>query len=191
MPRPTNNVRFFATPAALRTWLRQHHSSADELWVGYYKRATGKPSVTWPESVDEALCVGWIDGIRQRIDDEAYAIRFTPRRKGSIWSRVNIRRVEFLTAEGRMLPAGVRAFDARLDTRSCIYSYEQAADIPLDPALMRRFRRNRAAWTFFAAQPPGYHKLVTRWIMSAKRDETRQSRLQKTIQRSASGRRLF
>lgn len=161
------------------------------MWVGYYKRSTGKPSVTWPESVDEALCVGWIDGIRKRIDEEAYTIRFTPRRKGSIWSRVNIRRVAFLTVEGRMLPAGVKAFEARLETRSGIYSYEQAVDVPLASPMLRRFRGNAAAWAFFAAQPPGYRKLVTRWIMTAKRDETRQSRLQQAIQRSASGRRLF
>ena len=187
----TKDVRFFATPAALRRWFHKHHPSAEELWVGFYKRSTGKPSVTWPESVDEALCVGWIDGIRKRIDDHAYTIRFTPRRQGSIWSRVNLRRVEVLTAEGRMLRAGVTAFEARLATRSGLYSYEQGADTPLDPALLRTLEGNRAAWRFFAAQPAGYRKLVTRWIMQAKRDQTRQSRLQKTIDVSAAGRRLF
>ena len=163
------------------------------MWVGFYKRSSGKASVTWPESVDEALSVGWIDGIRKRIDDEAYTIRFTPRRKGSIWSRVNIRRVEALTEEGRMLPAGIAAFEARLATRSAIYSYEQPAPVEhvLDPSFRRALGANKAAWTFFSAQPPGYRKLVTKWIMTAKRDETRQSRLRTLITTSARKRRLF
>jgi uncharacterized protein YdeI (YjbR/CyaY-like superfamily) len=193
MPLEPRNVQFFKNPAALRRWLYEHHASAGELWVGFHKRATGKPSVTWPESVDEALSVGWIDGIRKTLDHETYTIRFTPRRKGSIWSRVNIRRVEVLTTEGRMLPAGIRAFEARLATRSGIYTYEQPARIDhvLDPAYGRAFQQNKTAWTFFEAQPPGYRRLAIRWIMTAKRDETRQSRLRKLIDESAGGRRLF
>lgn len=144
------------------------------------------------ESVDEALCVGWIDGIRKRLDDDSYAIRFTPRRKGSIWSRVNIQRVEALTAERRMLPAGIDAFEARLDMRSGMYSYEQpVAELPLAAPLERRFRKTRAGWMFFQAQPPSYRKLVVRWIMSAKREPTRLSRLEKLIGACVSERRLF
>lgn len=193
MPLEPRNVRFFPNPAALRKWFRKHHDSADELWVGFHKRGTGTPSVTWPESVDEALSVGWIDGIRKSLDADTYTIRFTPRRKGSIWSRVNIRRVGVLTDEGRMLPAGINAFEARLETRSGLYTYEQPAPIEyvLDASLRRQFRANRAAWTFFETQPPGYRKLAARWIMSAKREETRQSRLRKLIDASAGERRLF
>lgn len=193
MPLEPRNVQFFKNPAALRRWLHKHHASAGELWVGFHKRATGKPSVTWPESVDEALSVGWIDGIRKTIDDETYTIRFTPRRKGSIWSRVNIKRAEVLTTEGRMLPAGMKAFEARLETRSGIYTYEQPAPVDhvLDAPYTRAFQKNKTAWTFFEMQPPGYRKLVIRWIMTAKRDETRQSRLRKLIDASAGERRLF
>ena len=149
--------------------------------------------MTWPESVDEALSVGWIDGIRKSLDADTYTIRFTPRRKGSIWSRVNIRRVKALTTEGRMLPAGIRAFEARLETRSGTYTYEQPApaDHVLDAACTRAFQKNKTAWTFFEAQPPGHRKLVIRWIMTAKRAETRLSRLQKLIDASAKRRRLF
>ncbi|MGH9409529.1 MAG: YdeI/OmpD-associated family protein [Vicinamibacterales bacterium] len=187
-----SNVRFFETPAVLRTWFLGHHTTAGELWVGYYRRATGKPSVTWQESVDEALSAGWIDGIRKPVDAERYTIRFTPRRKGSIWSRVNIRRVETLTADGRMLPAGIKAFDARLESRSGIYSYEQPASEPLlDEQLERMFKRSKRAWSFFQSQPPGHRKLVVRWIMSAKRDETRRMRLKKATEASAAKRRLF
>lgn len=187
------NVQFFKSPGELRKWFHKHHASADELWLGFHKRATGRPSVTWPESVDEALSVGWIDGIRKSLDDETYTIRFTPRRKGSVWSRVNIRRVEVLTAEGRMLGAGMQAFEARFETRSGIYTYEQPEPVEhaLDSSFQRLFRKTRTAWRFFEAQPPGYRKLVTRWIMTAQRDETRQSRLQKLIAACADKRRLF
>lgn len=193
MPLEPRNVQFFKNPTALRKWFHKHHASAGELWVGFHKRATGKPSVTWPESVDEALSVGWIDGIRKPLDDETYTIRFTPRRKGSIWSRVNIARVAVLTTEGRMLPAGIKAFEARLETRSGIYAYEQPTpvDYVLDPQYTRALQKNKTAWTFFEAQPPGHRKLVIRWIMTAKREETRQSRLRKLIDVSAAKRRLF
>ena len=180
---------FFASPGELRAWFKKHGSEARELWVGYYKRHTGKPGITWPESVDEALCVGWIDGLRKRIDDESYMIRFTPRRAGSIWSRVNMRRVEGLTNEKRMQPAGLAAFAARRENKSGIYSYEQRSDQLPEPyaGLMRQ---NNQAWEYFCRQPSSYRKAVGWWIVSAKREETRQKRLQQLIADSARGRHI-
>jgi len=131
---------FFATPAGFRDWLEVHHADAPELLVGYYKKGSGRASMTWPESVDEALCFGWIDGIRRRIDDERYSIRFTPRRARSVWSAVNIRRAGELIAEGRMTPAGLAAFEARDEARSAIYSYEQRHKAKLDPEQERLLR---------------------------------------------------
>jgi uncharacterized protein YdeI (YjbR/CyaY-like superfamily) len=182
---------FFATPAKFRAWLAKHHGTSDELWVGFHKKGTGKPSITWPESVDEALCVGWIDGVRKRIDDESYMIRFTPRRPDSTWSAVNVARVAELTRLGRMRPAGLAAFERRREDRTAVYTYEQpAADVAFDAAAERTFRASRKAWAFFEAQPPGYRKLMTRWVMSAKREETRMRRLASLIETSASGRRV-
>lgn len=179
---------FFATPTALREWLNKHHTGADVLWVGFYKRDSGKPSITWPESVDEALCVGWIDGVRKRIDDVSYVIRFSPRRAGSVWSAVNIKRVQALIAAGRMRPAGLKAFETRREDRSGIYSYEQRpADLPEPYA--RVLRADRAAWRFFQAQPPYYRKVMTWWIVSAKKEETRLKRLAKLREYSAQGQR--
>jgi uncharacterized protein YdeI (YjbR/CyaY-like superfamily) len=172
--------RFFRSPAEFRKWLEKHHATADELWVGFHKRATGKPSLTWPESVDEALCVGWIDGIRKRIDDESYKIRFTPRRQGSVWSAVNIRRVRELEAEGRMKPEGLAAFEVRKENRSGIYAYEQrTAEIPEPYA--RRLRANRKAAAFFDAQPAWYRKQASWWVVSAKKEETRLKRLETLV----------
>ena len=179
---------YFPSPAAFRDWLEAHHASADELWVGYHKRATGTPSLTWPESVDEALCYGWIDGLRKRVDDERYAIRFTPRRPGSNWSRVNLARVAALTAEGRMRPAGIAAFEGRkpeADERS----YEDRPD-DLPESYVVAFReRDAAAWDFFLAQSRSYRRLVIGWILSAKREETRLRRLEGIVEASAGGRR--
>jgi uncharacterized protein YdeI (YjbR/CyaY-like superfamily) len=182
-------VTFFETPADLRKWFREHAASADELWVGFYKTASGRPSITWPESVDEALCVGWIDGIRKRIDEVGYKIRFTPRRQGSVWSAVNMRRVEALTAERRMRPAGMKAFDARTANRSGIYSYEQRRD-QLEEPYSGLLRKNKAAWEFFQAQPPSWRKAVGWWVVSAKQEETRMKRLEKLIAASAAGKRI-
>jgi uncharacterized protein YdeI (YjbR/CyaY-like superfamily) len=182
-------VTFFETPADLRKWFREHAASADELWVGFYKSASGRPSITWPESVDEALCVGWIDGIRKRIDQVGYKIRFTPRRQGSVWSAVNMRRVEALTAERRMRPAGMKAFDARTANRSGIYSYEQRRD-QLEEPYRGLLRKNKAAWEFFQAQPPSWRKAVGWWVVSAKQEETRMKRLEKLIAASAAGKRI-
>ena len=182
-------VLFFKTPAALRAWFAKHHETASELWVGYYKVDSERPSVTWPESVDEALCCGWIDGVRKRIDAESYKIRFTPRKTKSIWSAVNVRRVKFLTAENRMLPAGLAAFDAKRENRSGIYAYEQRKT-ELDEPYLGRFKKNKTAFEFFMSQPPGYRKVTIWWIVSAKKEETRLKRLEVLIEASARGKRL-
>lgn len=179
---------FFKTPADFRTWLKKHHTTANELHVGFYKRDSGKPSMTWPQSVDEALCYGWIDGVRRSLGVDAYAIRFTPRRPGSTWSAVNIGRVKFLTEQGLMEPAGNKAFAARSEKKSVIYAYEQTS-AELDEASLRKLRKNKAAWTFFQAQPAWYRKLVAWRITSAKKEETRLKRLEKLIADAAQGRR--
>lgn len=182
---------FFETPAQFRAWFAQHAATESELIVGFYKRDSGKPSITWPESVDEALCAGWIDGVRTRIDDEAYKIRFTPRKTTSTWSAFNIERVRVLTLEGRMTEAGLAAFAHRREAKSKIYSYEQAETANLAPEDAAQFRKHKAAWKFFEAQPPGYrHQMVWR-IVSAKRPTTREARLQKLIEASANGQRLL
>ena len=186
--KPTN-VRFFRTPAELRKWFRAHARTAGELWVGFYRKDSGRTSITWPESVDEALCVGWIDGIRQRLDDESYAIRFTPRRKGSVWSAINIARVEALKKERRMRPAGLAAFAERKENRSGIYAYEQRRD-RLEEPYAAVLRQNKPAWDFFQAQPPYYRKLMGWWVVSAKREDTRMGRLRKLIDACASGKRV-
>jgi len=186
---PAADVRFFKTPAELRRWFAKHHASEDFLWVGFYKKDTGEPSVTWPESVDEALVVGWIDGIRKRIDGQRYKIRFTPRRRGSVWSAINIARVEELAKAGRMRPAGLDAFALRRENRSGIYSYEQrAAALPEPYAAM--LAANKRAEAFFAAQPPSYRKLACWWVVSAKQEETRSKRLGKLIDACVAGKRL-
>jgi uncharacterized protein YdeI (YjbR/CyaY-like superfamily) len=186
---PAADVRFFKTPAALRRWFAKHHASEYFLWVGFYKKDTGEPSVTWPESVDEALVVGWIDGIRKRIDEQRYKIRFTPRRRGSVWSAINIARVEELAKAGRMRPAGLDAFALRRENRSGIYSYEQrAAALPEPYAAM--LAANKRAEAFFAAQPPSYRKLACWWVVSAKQEETRSKRLGKLIDACVAGKRL-
>jgi uncharacterized protein YdeI (YjbR/CyaY-like superfamily) len=180
---------FFPTPADFRRWLAEHHASEGELWVGFHKKATGKSSITWPESVDEALCFGWIDGLRKSVDVEAYKIRFTPRRPGSIWSKVNLERAATLIAEGRMAAAGMAAYEARDPERSGRYSIEQD-EARLSPEQERQFKKSRVAWTFWSAQPPGYRKQATWWVTSAKRDETRARRLAMLIEDSANGLRI-
>jgi uncharacterized protein YdeI (YjbR/CyaY-like superfamily) len=180
--------KFFATPAAWRDWLEKYHGDQKELLVGFYKKASGRPSITWPESVDGALSFGWIDGVRRRIDDVSYSIRFTPRRQRSIWSSVNIKRVEELTKLGLMRPAGVKAFEARQDNRSGIYSFEQK-NIEFGKEQERRFRACPEAWKFFRAQTPGYRRVVTWWVISAKREETKVKRLDRLIEDSKQGRR--
>jgi uncharacterized protein YdeI (YjbR/CyaY-like superfamily) len=182
--------RFFSALDEFRRWLDNHHATRDELWVGFHKRATGKPSLTWPESVDEALCFGWIDGIRKRIDAERYTIRFTPRRAASIWSAVNIRRVGELSKLGRMRPAGLEAFKKRTKSRSAVYSFEQRKDLKLPAAYVRQFKKNADAWRFFSSQPPWYQRTTTWFVISAKQEETRLRRLERLIKDSAAGRRI-
>ena len=183
-------IRFFAAPEDFRRWLQAHHESTRELWVGFYKKGSGRPSITWPESVDEALCVGWIDGLRKTIDAESYKIRFTPRKATSNWSAVNIGRVQELTRLGRMRPAGVKAFELRTEEKSGIYAYENRKSAVLGAAAEKQFRSRRKAWAFFQKQPAGYRKLATWWIISGKKEETRQQRLEKLIAQSEAGKRI-
>ena len=182
-------VSYFKTPAAFRKWLAAHHNKAKELWAGLYKKDSGKPSITWPESVDEALCYGWIDGVRKSIDDESYMIRFSPRKPDSIWSAVNIRNVERLIKAKRMQPAGLRAYSARKENRSAIYSYEQRPAELVEP-YAAEFKRHKSAWKFFQAQPPYYRKTMTWYILSAKQETTKLMRLKKLIEASANKQRL-
>ncbi len=183
-------VRYFKSPSDFRRWLKINHRTTQELWVGYYKKASGRPSMTWPESVDEALCFGWIDGIRKSVDDLRYTSRFTPRRRGSIWSAVNIKRAQELSDKGLMEPAGMAAFDARKENRSGIYSYEQRSE-KLAAPYEKKLRQNKAAWEFFYAQPPSYRKAIGWWVVSAKQEATRFKRLEKLMKESARGKRLL
>jgi uncharacterized protein YdeI (YjbR/CyaY-like superfamily) len=181
--------KFFKTPGSFHKWLAANHAKSKELWVGFYKKDSGKASITWPESVDEALCFGWIDGIRKSIDEDSYKIRFTPRKPTSVWSAVNIRNVAKLIKEDRMQSAGMKAFEARKENRSGIYAYEQRSPELVEPYL-GRLKRNKAAWNFFQAQPPSYRKVMNWWVVSAKREETRLKRLEQLIEESAQGRRM-
>lgn len=173
IPRPI----FFATPKEFRAWLTKNHATTSELWVGFHRKATARPSITWPESVDEALCVGWIDGLRKTVDASSYMIRFTPRKKTSTWSAVNISRVAELTKQGRMQEAGLAAFQNRSEAKSGIYAYEQRRNAALDAEAEGQFRANAKAWKFFQAQPPWYRRTAIWHIVSAKRPETRDKRL--------------
>jgi uncharacterized protein YdeI (YjbR/CyaY-like superfamily) len=182
-------IVYFESPAEFRAWLEANHDKAQELWVGYHKKSSGKPSMTWPESVDQALCFGWIDGIRKSVDDTRYTIRFTPRKAGSTWSAVNVKRVEELTKQGLMQPAGLKAFEQRKEDKSGIYSYEQG-DAKLDDAFEQQFRANQSAWEYFQKQAPSYQKAAIWWVVSAKQEATREKRLAKLIEDSEQGRRL-
>jgi uncharacterized protein YdeI (YjbR/CyaY-like superfamily) len=181
--------RFFRSAAEMRRWLEKHSDSAQELWLGYHKRASGKPSVTWPESVDHALCFGWIDGLRKNIDATRYMIRFTPRKPSSTWSAVNIKRVEILRGQRLMRPAGLKAFSARRENRSGIYSYEQRPEV-LPAPYAARLKKRPQAFAFFAAQPPSYRRAAIWWVVSAKQEATRLRRLEQLIEDSAHARRL-
>lgn len=181
--------RFFRTPADFRAWLQRHHLSANELWVGFYKVGSGKPSLTWPESVDEALCFGWIDGIRKSLDDVSYTNRFTPRKPTSTWSAINIKRVQALKQAGRMSAAGLKAFAARRKNKSGIYSYEKRPDALIEP-YAAMLSASRAAQAYFEKQSPSYKRAATWWVISAKKEETRLRRTQTLIQLSAKQQRL-
>ena len=182
--------KFFQTPADFRTWLENNHATATELWVGFYKKDSGKPSITWPDSVDQALCFGWIDGIRKGVDQISYQIRFTPRRRGSIWSATNIKRARKLAEQRQMQPIGLKAFAARIENKSGIYSYEQR-NTELKEPYAKLLKKNKAAWNFFQTQPPSYRKMIGWWIISARKEETRVGRLAKLTSESAKGKRLF
>jgi uncharacterized protein YdeI (YjbR/CyaY-like superfamily) len=179
---------FFSTPETFRAWLDGNHAKARVILVGFHKVGTGKPSITWPQSVDEALSVGWIDGVRKSLGADSYVIRFTPRKPDSIWSMVNIRRMGELQDEGRVLPAGLAAFQRRRDDKSAIYSYEQRKSAELPAEYEERFRANAAAWEYFQSQPPWYRRTSTHWVISAKKEETREKRLATLIDDSAHGR---
>jgi len=178
---------YFATPDEFRSWLDAHHRKAAECVVGLFKKGSGLPSITWPEAVDEALCLGWIDGRAHRIDAERWAVRFTPRRPGSIWSSVNVARVAALREEGRMRPEGLAAFARRSEARTSVYSHEQAEEPTLTPEHAAKFEANPDAWAFFSARPPSYQRAAIWWVVSAKRPETREHRLETLIADSAAG----
>ena len=182
---------FFSSAAGFRGWLEKNSNVATELAVGFYKIGSGLPSMTWLEAVDEALCVGWIDGIRKRIDDRAYQIRFTPRKQGSIWSTVNIKRVEALVAAGRMKSAGLDAYQHRTERKSSVYSYEQEGALNLTPDELATFKRSKGAWEFFAKAAPSYRRTMIYWIVSPKLEATRARRLAKLIKSCAVGVRLL
>ena len=179
----TDDVRFFVSPEEFRKWLEEHHDSRQQLWVGFHRTRSGRPSITWPEAVDEALSFGWIDGNRKSIDGADYKIRFTPRRPGSIWSSVNVKRAQELIEDGRMRPAGLEAFQIRKEAKTGIYAYEtQPASLTEDEEKL--FRANDAAWRFFESQPPSYQRVCIWWVVSPKQEATRKKRLAMLIEDS-------
>ncbi len=182
-----SSLRFFPTPSAWRKWLAEHHSSEREVFVGLYKKASGRGGMSWSEAVDEALCFGWIDGVRRRVDEDSHSIRFTPRKPRSTWSAVNIAKAERLIAEGRMQPAGLSAFKARSEENSRIYSFEQG-EVELPAPALARLKANPQAWSYWSARPPGYRRLAAWWVISAKRAQTRERRLATLIEDCAAGR---
>jgi uncharacterized protein YdeI (YjbR/CyaY-like superfamily) len=182
-------LKYFKAAADFRVWLEANHASATELWLGFYKKDSGKGGITYAEALDEALCFGWIDGIRKRVDELSFTQRFTPRKSQSNWSLINIGHVARLKKAGRMKPPGLKAFAARTDAKSGVYSFENKPR-ELSPALERQFKLDQAAWEFFQQQPPGYRRLASFYVMSAKREETRQRRLAQLMSDSKQGRRL-
>jgi len=183
-------VTFFATEISFRKWLQKNHQKESELLVGFYKVGSGKPSITWSQSVDQALCFGWIDGITKSIDKESYCIRFTPRKPTSIWSTVNINKVQKLTESGLMAPEGLKAFALRKESRSAVYSHETES-VALESEYIKLFKLNKVAWSFFNKQAPSYQKVMIHWIMSAKQEKTRFSRLEKAILLSGQQKRML
>jgi uncharacterized protein YdeI (YjbR/CyaY-like superfamily) len=184
-------TRYFETPAEFRAWLAENHATATELGVVLHRKASGQPSMTWSEAVDEALCFGWIDSIARRIDDTSRVQRFTPRKPRSNWSAVNINKVKELTARGLMTPAGLAAFARREEARSAVYSYENRHLAALDPEREAKFKARKRAWEFFSRQPPSYRQTAIYWVMNAKREETRSKRLARLIEASTAARRLM
>jgi uncharacterized protein YdeI (YjbR/CyaY-like superfamily) len=182
-------AQFFAKQEDFRQWLEENHANENELLVGFYKVDSKKPSMTWPQSVDQALCFGWIDGVRKTIDSDSYCIRFTPRRPTSIWSAVNIQKVEDLSKQGLMQAAGLAAFEKRQEHKSKIYAYEKEP-VLLDETFEKQLKSNEKAWNFFQSQAPSYKKVVIHWVMSAKQEATKISRIQKLIDASEAGKRV-
>jgi uncharacterized protein YdeI (YjbR/CyaY-like superfamily) len=180
-PKP----RFFASSADWRAWLEKHHASETELWVGFYKRDSGRPSITWPESVDGALCFGWIDGVRKSVDAASYMIRFTPRKPSSVWSAINIKRANELSKDGLMHSAGLEVFAKRAESDSPAYSPEQRKSAKLPPTYEKQFREHASAWEFFQSLAPGYQRLSSLWVISAKKEETKLKRLEMLIDYSS------
>lgn len=181
---------FFERVQDFRAWLQRHHLAQGEAWVGYYKKHSGKPTIDWPLAVDVALCFGWIDGIRKSIDNTSFKQRFTPRRRGSNWSTKNINRMHELIAEGLVTPAGIEAFEARRADRSGIYSFEREEPATLPAEYEAELRANARAASFWDAQPPGYRRIATHWVLSAKQEATRQRRLRQLIDDAAAGLRI-
>jgi uncharacterized protein YdeI (YjbR/CyaY-like superfamily) len=181
---------YFRSPLEFRAWLEKHHATETELLVGFHKVGSGKPGMTWPESVDQALCFGWIDGVRRSVDEHRYTIRFSARKPRSNWSKINIAKVAVLRKAGLLFPAGEKAFAAREAKRSGVYSFEQERPRELSPAFKKRFKANRKAWEFFQAQAPWYRRTSSFWVMSAKKEETREKRLTTLIADSAQNRRV-
>ena len=177
-----SDVTHFDGPDAFRAWLSEHHDSRAELWVGYWKKATGRPTVTWEETVDVALCFGWIDGIRQRVDEEAYCVRFTPRRRGSTWSNRNVERYAAMLDEGLVHDAGAAAYAARKEAKTGTYSFEQETPVELSAEFTARLKGHAKAWADWEGRPPGYRRRLSHWVMSAKKPETRERRLTKLIE---------
>lgn len=186
----SSDPKFFPTPSDFRQWLEENHDKVDVQWVGFYRKDSGRPSITWPESVDEALCFGWIDGLRKSHDDVSYKIRFSPRKPTSNWSARNIERVEEMIRRKRMRPAGMRAYEARLEHKTAVYSYEQRHGAAFTEEFEKRFRSNRKAWEFFQSMPPGYQNTATYWVMTAKREDTRKRRLATLIEDSENGQKI-
>jgi uncharacterized protein YdeI (YjbR/CyaY-like superfamily) len=184
-----DRLRFFRSGGELRKWLEKNHAKSDELWIGFYRKDSGKGGITYAEALDEALCYGWIDGIRKKLDDESFTTRFTPRKPKSIWSNVNIGHVARLTKEGRMQPPGIAAFSAKDSSRVGVYSFEREV-AELEPSMVKQFKRDPSAWKFFQSQPPYYRRVASWWVISAKRDETRADRLARLIAHSSRGERL-
>jgi uncharacterized protein YdeI (YjbR/CyaY-like superfamily) len=182
-------VRYFKTAAAFRTWMKRHHVNRSDLWVGFYNRASGRGGLTYREALDVALCFGWIDGIRKKVDEASYTNRFTPRRAGSRWSAVNVKRLGELRDAGLVAPRGIKAFEA-WDGNKAPYSFEHQPT-QLSPELLERFRSDRRAWSFFSARPPGYRRIVSFWVMSAKKDETRLRRLEQLMARSRAAQKVL
>ena len=182
-------ITYFESQAAFRKWLERHHAESSELWVGFYRKDTGKGGITYPQALDEALCFGWIDGVKKKVDDVSFTQRFTPRRARSIWSLVNTRRAEQLKALGLMHPSGLKVFEARDPARSGLYSFEKRPS-EFDDASRGLFEANVASWAFFKSQPPGYQRVAIHWVMEAKQETTRRRRLARLIDDSANRRRL-